>query len=94
MADILEHLHSKYAPMSHVNGQNTPADFVCFGGDQLTEERARNVQKARADGRNVNERLDGFGVRMRIGMPYPLRTRCVAFLFFRRGRGVKFGCKL
>ena len=45
--------------MSHVNGQSTPADFVCFGGDQLTGERARNVQKARADGRNVNERLDG-----------------------------------
>ena len=59
MVDILEHIHSKYVPMSQVNGEKTPADFVCFGGDQLTEERSRNIQKARADGRNVNEKLDG-----------------------------------
>ena len=45
--------------MSQVNGEKTPADFVCFGGDQLTEERSRNIQKARADGRNVDEKLDG-----------------------------------
>ncbi len=29
-----------------------------FGGDQLTEERARNIQKARADGHTITERLD------------------------------------
>lgn len=59
MVDILEHLHSNYVPMSEVNGAKTPADFVCFGGDQLTEERSRNIQKARADGRSVDEKLDG-----------------------------------
>ena len=59
MVDILEHLHSNYVPMSEVNGAKTPADFVSFGGDQLTEERSRNIQKARADGRSVDEKLDG-----------------------------------
>lgn len=32
---------------------------VFFGGDQLTEERARNVQMARSDGRTNEERLEG-----------------------------------
>ena len=59
MVDILEHLHSNYVPMSQVNGVKTPADFVCFGGDQLTEERSRNIQNAQADGRSVDEKLDG-----------------------------------
>ena len=31
-----------------------------FGGDQLTEERARNLQKARANGRDILERLEIF----------------------------------
>ena len=30
-----------------------------FGGDQFTEERARNVQLARSDGTRTEERLDG-----------------------------------
>lgn len=29
------------------------------GGDQLTEEHARNVKLARLDGRNSEERLEG-----------------------------------
>jgi len=54
MVDILEILQEQYVPK--VNGE--PADNVFFGGDELTEERARNIQKARADGENTFERLD------------------------------------
>ena len=32
---------------------------VFFGGDQLTEEWARNVQLARSDGTSTAERLEG-----------------------------------
>ena len=56
MVDILEHHHHNYVPMSEVNGVKTPADFVCFGGDQLTEERSetfgRHGQMARVWTRN------------------------------------------
>ena len=38
---------------------DVPADFIFFGGDELTEERARNIQKARADGKDCMQRLDG-----------------------------------
>ena len=57
--DILEHLHDKYVPMTPVHGKNIPADFICLGVDQLTEERPRDIQKVRGDGCNVTERLDG-----------------------------------
>ena len=30
-----------------------------FFGDQLTEERARNVQLARSDGATIQQRLEG-----------------------------------
>ena len=33
--------------------------FIFFGGDQLTEERARNMQFARMDGKTPKERLQG-----------------------------------
>ncbi|XP_032220244.2 uncharacterized protein LOC116603311 [Nematostella vectensis] len=59
MVDIMEHIQEKYVPMTQANGRKTPADFVCFGGDQLTEKRARNIQKARADGRDVDDSLVG-----------------------------------
>ena len=36
-----------------------PADFTFLGGDQLTEERARNIQRARMDGQSVFDRLEG-----------------------------------
>lgn len=54
MVDILEILQNQYVPK--VNGE--PADHVFFGGDELTEERARNIQKARSDGETTSERLD------------------------------------
>ena len=57
--DILETLQEKYVPMVEKRGESIPADIVFFGGDQLTEEWARNIQKARMDGDTVQERLEG-----------------------------------
>ena len=64
MVDILETIQEKYVPMvNHIldTGEvvKKPAETIFMGGDQLTEERARNIQKARADGTTVLERLDG-----------------------------------
>ena len=57
MVDILETIQQKYVPYSQSTDE-TPADLLFFGGDQLTEERARNIQRARADGETGKERLD------------------------------------
>ncbi|KAJ7336001.1 hypothetical protein OS493_013371 [Desmophyllum pertusum] len=64
MVDILDHLQSLYVPMTEkqlASGgtEKVPVETVFFGGDQLTEERARNVQLARSDGTTTEERLDG-----------------------------------
>lgn len=57
--DILETLQEKYVPMVENGGESVPADMVFFGGDQLTEEWARNIQKAGMDGYTMQERLEG-----------------------------------
>lgn len=59
MVDILETLQEKYVPMVENGGERVPANIVFFGGDQLTDERARNIQKARMDGDTIQERLEG-----------------------------------
>ena len=53
--DILETLQEKYVPMMQNGGESV----VFFGGDQVTEERVRNIQKARMDGDTIEERLEG-----------------------------------
>lgn len=63
MVDILEVIQDNYVPFHEVDSnhdvlQKVPTDAMFFGGDQLTEERARNVQKSRADGQTTTERLD------------------------------------
>ena len=61
MMDILELVQEKFVPMQDSNehtGEKVESEQIFFGGDQLTEERARNIQKARADGRTTSERLD------------------------------------
>lgn len=55
MVDILEHLEDTYVPMTEKHNRNgvkekVPISTVFFGGEQLTEERARNVQLVRSDG--------------------------------------------
>ena len=39
--------------------ERVPLSTVIFGGDQLTEDRARNVQLARSDSADTLERLQG-----------------------------------
>ena len=61
--DILETIQEKYVPLQDNTEEplcpiKVPAELIFFGGDQLTEERSRNIQKARADGRTTLERLD------------------------------------
>ena len=61
MVDILETIQEKYVPSSQTNTTSETSvsdNFIFFGGDQLTEERARNVQKAKADGATSKERID------------------------------------
>ena len=53
--DILETLQGNYVPMVENGGESVPADTVFFGGDQLTEERARNIKKARMDRDTMRE---------------------------------------
>ena len=62
MVDIIEIIQEKYVPFMDIQSdgksEKVPCAFIFFGGDQLTEERARNVQRARADGETRTERLD------------------------------------
>uniref|UniRef100_A0A7M5WN06 DUF6589 domain-containing protein n=1 Tax=Clytia hemisphaerica TaxID=252671 RepID=A0A7M5WN06_9CNID len=54
MIEIIERIQERYVP------KDESGDGVTFfGGDQLTEERSRSAQNARADGRTVEERLQG-----------------------------------
>lgn len=59
MVDIMEVIQEKYVPMSEIGSDRKPSDVIFFGGDQLTEERARNIQKARMNGETECERLEG-----------------------------------
>ena len=55
MVDIIETIQEKYVPKGQ---EGRTMRTIFFGGDQLTEERARNIQMARSDGRTVEERLE------------------------------------
>lgn len=65
MIEILSELHEKYLPLLKTtddsgNEQVEILQKLFFGGDQLTEERARNARQGRADGDSNFERLEGF----------------------------------
>lgn len=55
MVDIIETIQEKYVPKGQ---EGRTMRTIFFGGDQLTEERARNIQMARSDERTVEERLE------------------------------------
>ena len=64
MIEILREIQHKYVPQKTiVNNDGVETEEVLikipFGGDQLTEERAINVQKALLDGETTYERLAG-----------------------------------
>lgn len=62
MVDILETIQDRYVPFdvtTEINkSHKVTSDLLFFGGDLLTEERAHNIQRARADGDTPVERLD------------------------------------
>ncbi|CAB3979745.1 Hypothetical predicted protein [Paramuricea clavata] len=64
MIDILADIHEHYLPCEKVvykDGSESSHILtqLFLGGDQLTEERARNAQKGHADGDTTFERLEG-----------------------------------
>ena len=64
MVDFLDHLQSLFVLMTEkqlASGgtEKVPVEAVFFGGDQLIEEWARNVQLVRSDGTTTEERLEG-----------------------------------
>ncbi|CAH3165645.1 unnamed protein product, partial [Porites lobata] len=64
MIDILTELHQRYLPVMKTTDGSGNVEIevlqkVFFGGDQLTEERARNARQGRADGDTEFERLEG-----------------------------------
>jgi hypothetical protein len=63
MVRILEELHKQYVPISGSTKDTKSVrmvEKVLFGGDQLTEERARNATDGRSDGDSEYTCLEGF----------------------------------
>lgn len=64
MIDILQAIHDNYVPLTETKEETDDActkfpevaEQIFFGGDQLTDERARNSVAARGDGDSLYER--------------------------------------
>ncbi|PIK58194.1 hypothetical protein BSL78_04918 [Apostichopus japonicus] len=56
MIAILEEIHNKYLPCLD---DDEATKKLFFGGDQLTDERCRSAQRARADGDTTLQKLSG-----------------------------------
>ena len=63
VVQILESVQNEYVPQKAVQHASDTIEGIIepilFGGDQLTEERARNGQAVRADGDTDLEKLKG-----------------------------------
>ncbi len=59
MAQFLKTDQSKYVPLYGNDDEQIVLEPIFLDGDQLTEERARNVQWVFQDGDNVYDRLEG-----------------------------------
>jgi len=59
MAQILKSNQEKYVPLASVDDEKKVLLRVAQHGDQLYEERGRNVQWAFGDGGNAYDRLEG-----------------------------------
>ena len=59
MAQLLQHNHEKYVPRLTNATKKTILTQIHLHGDQLFEERARNVEWAMRDGQNNYDRLEG-----------------------------------
>ena len=61
MAQLLQHNQEKFVPTLIKGEQKTLLTSIPIHGDQLFEERARNVKWTFRDGLNPYERLEGIG---------------------------------
>lgn len=59
MAQLLQHNQEKFVPCLEVKGQKTCAATVPLHGDQLFEERSRNVIWTYRDGAGPYEKMKG-----------------------------------
>ena len=59
MAQLLRTNQSKYVPSTNINSETRILAPIPLHGDQLFEERARNVQTTFKDGTNGSECLEG-----------------------------------
>lgn len=59
MAQFLMKDQTNYVPQYEKNQERIILDSIFLDGDQLTEERARNVQWVFQDGDNKFDRLEG-----------------------------------
>ena len=59
MAQLLTTFHDKYVPTAELNDNTEVLHKIPLDGDQLTEERARNVQWTYRLGATSYDRLDG-----------------------------------
>ena len=59
MAQLLTTFHDKYVPTAELNDNKEVLHKIPLDGDQLTEERARNVQWTYRLGATSYDRLDG-----------------------------------
>ena len=60
MAEILKEVQREFVPLKKIDGQAVDVlSKISFGGDQLTEERTANTQKAFLAGATVMKRLQG-----------------------------------
>ena len=60
----------KFAHLKMVLKKTVVGERIFVGGDQLSEERARNAQSAMSDGDTELERLRVLRQKMRTGMPF------------------------
>ncbi len=59
MIDILTELHHNLLPVVQHENTITIPERCYFGGDQLTDERARNAVLVRSDGDDMHQQLRG-----------------------------------
>ena len=58
--DIMEDIQERYVPScTQFNGEKEILQQAFFGGDNLTEERARNLQGTMAEGNTDYDHLEG-----------------------------------
>ena len=59
MSQLMISNQKKYVPTLKTDAENIILKSITFHGDQLFEERARNIQWAYQDGDNAYDRLEG-----------------------------------